>query len=284
MDTETPPDPRGVPHEVAVRTLTAPELIAAYQAVRDAPIPEAAVVQRQNGMMRQELDAEGTRRSGRGGGWLGHARSAAWFDDWRHGDNGPGSAVHERRRAERIALQAKNELVAEQIQGPREALEADFQHRVRDGRIIASWIDLTSPADGARDYPGEVAALIVWQGNRARLGRSGPVLTDLRYRRAAGEVAPAPLVYPAHAPKGGSGNRYTAKALGAWFVHREGTWKIENPEAPYPNRAQDLAAADSYFSGRIPPDEFRRIRKEKTSEDWRKRGPRGPFPKPSSDE
>ena len=164
------------------------------------------------------------------------------------------------------------------------ALHSDFRQRVKDGRIVASWIDLTRPAEGARDYPGEVAALIVWQGNLPKLGQNGPVLADLRYRRAAGEVAPAPLVYPAHAPKGGSGKRYTAKALGAWFVHREGTWKIENPEAPYPNRARDLAAADSYFSGRIPPDEFRRIRKEKTSEDWRKRGPRGPFPKPSSDE
>jgi len=196
MDTETPPDPRGVPHHLAIRSLTAPELIDAYQAVRDAPIPETAVMQRQNGMMRRELAAEGTRRSGRAGDWFVHARSPVWSDDWRHGDNGPGSAVHEQRRAERIARQAKSNLIAEQIHGPLQALKGDFEQRVRDGRIVASWIDLTHPADGARDYPSEVAALIIWQINLPKLGQNGPVLTDLRYRRAATEAAPAPASKP----------------------------------------------------------------------------------------
>lgn len=64
--------------------------------------------------------------------------------------------------------------------------------------------------------------------------------------------------------------QYSKVALGAWFVLREKTWP---KDVPFPNRDTDLAAAQAVF-GRFPPDEFRRIRREKTSLNWRKRGPR----------
>jgi hypothetical protein len=66
---------------------------------------------------------------------------------------------------------------------------------------------------------------------------------------------------------------YSPDGLGAWFLLRVGTWsKVERP----PTETQDLEAARVYFDGKIPRDEFRGIRKEKTPKTWRKSGPRGP--------
>jgi hypothetical protein len=66
---------------------------------------------------------------------------------------------------------------------------------------------------------------------------------------------------------------YSPDSLGAWFLLRVGTWPKEEPP---PTEPQDLEAARVFFDGKIPRDEFRGIRREKTPETWRKSGPRGP--------
>jgi hypothetical protein len=65
---------------------------------------------------------------------------------------------------------------------------------------------------------------------------------------------------------------YSKKTLGGWFLLRVGAWSRDHPP---PNEEADYVAAKEYF-GKIPRDEFREIRKEKTPPEWWKRGPRGP--------
>jgi hypothetical protein len=136
-NTDTPPDPRGVPADVAFLTLTAPDLIASYLAARDGPL--------------DDIPAD------------------VWNTKTR-----PPTIVH-RTEAQRRAIKVKPH---------HEALEADFQDRVRGGRIIASCIDVNRPELGARDYPAETAALIRWYDGWPKLTRDGPVLADLRFRLA----------------------------------------------------------------------------------------------------
>lgn len=64
---------------------------------------------------------------------------------------------------------------------------------------------------------------------------------------------------------------YSDAAMSAWFVLREKTWPAHSPP---PNESTDMDAAKQYF-GSIPSrDVFRRIRQGKTSQEWRKTGPR----------
>jgi hypothetical protein len=87
--------------------------------------------------------------------------------------------------------------------------------------------------------------------------------------------APADLTDSSGASERPSAPRpsYSPDSLGAWFLLRVGTWPKEEPP---PTETQDLEAARVYFDGKIPRDEFRGIRKEKTPKTWRKSGPRGP--------
>lgn len=64
---------------------------------------------------------------------------------------------------------------------------------------------------------------------------------------------------------------YSAPAMAAWFKEREYSWP---PGEPKPNEAADMAAAKRHFDSVPSRDEFRRIRQAKTSEKWRKMGPR----------
>jgi hypothetical protein len=66
---------------------------------------------------------------------------------------------------------------------------------------------------------------------------------------------------------------YSPDACRGWFVLRTRTWP---EQAPYPSEEEDLEAAQNYFEGRIPRDEFREIRRRSTPDNWRKPGPRGP--------
>ncbi len=136
-----------------------------------------------------------------------------------------------------------------------------------------------------RRRPGETALTPVeadwWEEaridlrlNQVQLGET--VITRIQIREAVAVSAEAPPPIPAEAPppipKPAPKVAYSAPALAAWFLLRVGTW----PEGkPPPNRLADRTAALEYFD-KVPPDEFRRIRKAKTSETWRKRGPRGP--------
>lgn len=64
---------------------------------------------------------------------------------------------------------------------------------------------------------------------------------------------------------------YSESALAAWFMLREHSWPAERPT---PNEAADMEAARRHFDSIPARDEFRRIRQAKTSETWRKPGPR----------
>jgi hypothetical protein len=66
---------------------------------------------------------------------------------------------------------------------------------------------------------------------------------------------------------------YSPDACRAWFVFRVRTWPTG---APLPTEVEDRKAAEVDFEGKIPRDEFRKIRIERTPETWRKSGPRGP--------
>lgn len=66
---------------------------------------------------------------------------------------------------------------------------------------------------------------------------------------------------------------YSDEALNGWFLLRVRGWP---KDAPPPNADACLAAARQHFEGAIPRDPFRRIRRMKTPESWRKTGPRGP--------
>ena len=81
------------------------------------------------------------------------------------------------------------------------------------------------------------------------------------------ETAPA-----AHEPSKPRGHpaAYSPQALGAWFMLRVRTWV--NGVIP-PTESQDLTAAADFFASKPPRDEFRRIRRDKTPENWRKSGP-----------
>ena len=174
MDTDTPPDPRGVPYAVALEALTAPELVAAYRAARNGDIPKDKVLARE-----REIKLRAAFRDlppASGGSFLFWGTSGLG-DDLEN-------IIAQGRQDEADLRGAASQLRKELVEPAREALEADFQARVRDGRIIASWIDLTRPELGARDYAAEVASLIVWPNGSPKLGKDGPVLTDLRYRRA----------------------------------------------------------------------------------------------------
>jgi hypothetical protein len=67
--------------------------------------------------------------------------------------------------------------------------------------------------------------------------------------------------------------RYTRDALEFWFVSRRNM-----PFETLPTEAEDHAAARAYFTGRVPRDPFREIRRKLTPPEWRKTGPRKKLP------
>jgi len=179
MDTDTPADPRGVPHHVARMTLTEPQLIREYRAAQNAPLPV------------QDLNLR----------WLLYQQEvarASMFSGDALGQRGPSIS-----KADQAALRAWEAVEAahrERISRASEALDADLRRLVRDGLIIASAIDPNSPFEPPRHLHPYLAADLQSPDSEPRIN-GGPVLADLRYRRADPVAAPADL--PAKTPRQG---------------------------------------------------------------------------------
>lgn len=191
-ETETPPNPRGVPVRTAVLSLTAPDLVAAYLAARDAPALQAELGQHAEKLRAASYEADSSHR----GDWgLGG-------NDLREADR-PGSWLYEARREKRIADQAATQARAARTKAPGAALEADFQARIRDGRIVVSCLDRSKPSEPRFDLPPERAALIGWPRLDGSLRYGGTVLEALRYRAGAAPVplAEAPFAFAPEAEK-----------------------------------------------------------------------------------
>lgn len=153
-------------------------------------------------------------------------------------------------------------------------LEANLVARLLAGELVAFWRRPGKTALKPVEADWWEQARIDLRLNQAQLGET--VITRIQIREAGAVSAEAPPPIPAEAPppipKAAPKAAYSANALAAWFLLRERTW----PEGkPPPNRPADRTAALEYFD-KLPADEFRRIRTAKTSETWRKRGPRRP--------
>lgn len=172
----------------------------------------------------------------------------------------------------------------EDHRSPIEVCWDDVRHLARTGGIPADeWRAGAEPSVQA-------AQVAIPQQASARKSRGiFPATPSLPASPTVHVAAPLPVEggqdpLAAREPKGSPKRAYSRLALIAWFVHRTATWETENPGKPPPNRPEDLAAAEAYFGRRLPPDEFRQVRQEKTPDAWRKRGPRGPRRRRSADQ
>lgn len=173
-ETDTPPDPRGVPYQVARVTLTEPELIREYRVAQNAELPVPDL------HMRMLLFQQET----------------TWGAQFSRDVLGPRcpsiSKVDQDALRKWEAIEGARR---ERISRADEALDADFRRLVRAGRIIASAFDPNSPFEPPRDLHPHLAADLQSPDFEPRI-HGGPVLPGLRYRRATD----APLVLAAPAP------------------------------------------------------------------------------------
>ncbi len=165
--------------------------------------------------------------------------------------------------------------------------EADLLAKLRSGAIIAR--GRIAEADALRNMdPGDWRGLALRDADRGEVVAEGQDLRGLRWRDVtlarddvvrvwSGTDAEAgPLVVPekvkaAEPPK----PEATREAVSAWLVFREKTWP---KDAATPSEKADLAAARAAFAPgpALSRDVFRDIRQRKTTEAWRKPGPRNP--------
>lgn len=136
-------------------------------------------------------------------------------------------------------------------------------------KVEAGAVTMTGFAPGAteptvihRDFALDAAPDLVH--NRLTLG--DVVFEGVRVRQAQAAV-PAPSHSPAVPPI----PEFSAQALGGWFILRVRTWPANTP---FPSEATDHAAANAYFGRKVAREVFRRVRNQKTPENWRKPGPR----------
>ena len=157
--------------------------------------------------------------------------------------------------------------------------------RIRTYPIIGDLAAGTLVAFGERDHAGaelEWIARSAWrhlEADRTTLGRfvgGVNIFWNVRVLRLADVLAMQPKVQQpkqaAAAPLQAGKAEFTISALAAWFRLREGTWPKDQPT---PNEEADRAAAEAWFRNLdLSRDAFRRLRREKTSEAWKKVGRR----------
>lgn len=118
--------------------------------------------------------------------------------------------------------------------------------------------------------------VVSWDAVTSAVNRSRKRQERLALQPPAGGDA-----HPAEAQPRAPRPAYSPEALAAWFVLRVGTW---SRDVRPPTEVQCLKAAGDFFEDsmprggqtrktRIPRDEFRKIRRAKTPDNWRKRGP-----------
>jgi hypothetical protein len=107
--------------------------------------------------------------------------------------------------------------------------------------------------------------------NAADAGRPPPDMTSTGARISGGRVAPASAPPEPGPPSGGTKQAYSPDALAAFFMLRVKTWP---KDAPPPTENECIAAVRDYFADPPGRDVIREIRRQKTPESWRKRGPR----------
>ena len=129
-----------------------------------------------------------------------------------------------------------------------------------------NWRDGTICLPGASAYPVEV----YWP-DVERLAEPARNTVTIEGKAETCVHALAPSTTAATAPPHAVRAAYSEAALAAWFKVREHSWPAEHPT---PTENADVLAAREYFDAIPSRDGFRRIRQAKTSENWRKPGPR----------
>lgn len=161
------------------------------------------------------------------------------------------------------------------------AAEDAFLPLLRSGRLVA-WAREGNPMAELRRIPADAwTTLRFVHVLEARAGGHGVELFGIHIAAAAAAAEPAPAapsppepVVTAEGPPPRTDAAqavYTPEALRAWFLLRVKTWPKGQPP---PREADCIAAAKAYFADAPGRDEFREIRRQKTPEDWRKRGPK----------
>jgi hypothetical protein len=171
-----------------------------------------------------------------------------------------------------------------------DAAEAAFLGMLRGGRLVA-WAREGSPLAPLRRIPGDAwTTLRLAHVAEGRAQGPGVELFGIHVAAAAAPAEPAPAApsppEPAQGertdlqPEDGAGPKlprtnakqaYSPEALAAWFLLRVKTWPKGEPP---PSEADCIAAAQAYFADAPGRDPIREIRRQKTPESWRKRGPK----------